>query len=164
MGLQIPEDTNIIFNPTTLLEVQFPQANGSAVKVKAGAQVLQPRQLSQSLYNISLSHLLMRTETAIPPVFGIQRSKWADPHCDTFVVAMIDLDAPTPQNPNVSQIRHFLGDNFTLEPPNRSGLSLLTNSTPALSDFLQPTPPAGSDPHRDVYLDSLLLIRSAEKC
>ena len=64
---------------------------------------------------------------------------------------MVDLDAPTPQNPNASQIRHFLGDNFTLEPPNRNGLSLLTNSTPALSDFLQPTPPAGSDPHRYVF-------------
>lgn len=148
MGLQIPEDTNIIFNPTTLLEVQFPQANGSAVKVKAGAQVLQPRQFSQSLYIIPLSHPLIRTETAIPPVFGIQRSKWADTPCDTFVVAMIDLDAPTPQNPNVSEIRHFLGDNFTLQPPDCKGLSLLSNSTRALSEFLQPAPPAGSDPHR----------------
>ena len=69
---------------------------------------------------------------------------------ESFVVAMVDLDAPTPQNPNVSEIRHFLGGNFKLdsEAPGHIGLSLLSNSTPALSNFLQPTPPAGSDPHR----------------
>jgi len=65
---------------------------------------------------------------------------------------MIDIDAPTPQNPNLSQIRHFIGANFHLEEPNQFGVSLLANSTPALSDFFQPTPPAGSDPHRYVFL------------
>ena len=61
---------------------------------------------------------------------------------------MVDLDAPTPQDPTSAQIRHFLGGNFKLDRPDIRGLSLLSNSTPALSNFLQPTPPAGSDPHR----------------
>lgn len=103
--------------------------------------------------------LTVGAETAIPPVFGVQHSAFARTPSGTFVVAMVDLDAPTPQNPNVSQIRHFLGDNFTLEPPNRDGLSLLSNSTPALSGFLQPTPPAGSDPHRCV--DAIPLSQSS---
>ena len=61
---------------------------------------------------------------------------------------MVDLDAPTPQQPTSAQIRHFLGGNFALGTPDANGLSLLSNSTPALSEFRQPTPPAGSDPHR----------------
>jgi len=60
-----------------------------------------------------------------------------------FVIATVDPDAPTPQDPTSAQIRHFLGGNFT---PDRSGL--LSNSTPAISEFRQPTPPAGSDAHR----------------
>ncbi|EJC98053.1 PEBP-like protein, partial [Fomitiporia mediterranea MF3/22] len=70
----------------------------------------------------------------------------------TFVVAMVDLDPPTPQDPTEAQIRHFLGGNFQLGRVQPSQLFPLTNSTPALSNFLQPTPPAGSDPHRYVFL------------
>lgn len=95
-------------------------------------------------------NLTTRTETAIPPRFAI-KSPTAAQKRSTFVVSMIDLDAPTPQNPNVSQIRHFLGANFELQESgrlSRFGVGLLANSTPALSGFLQPTPPAGSDPHR----------------
>jgi len=129
----IPEDAHITFEPNTLLEVMFPQTSSRRpALVKAGVQ-------------------LQRNQTAIPPRFGI-KSVTASQRKETFVVSMVDLDAPTPQNPNVSQIRHFLGANFHLGEPNRFGVSLLSNSTPALSDFLQPTPPAGSDPHRYVFL------------
>lgn len=85
-------------------------------------------------------------ETAIPPLFGIQSSAVSSD--DTFVVAMVDLDAPTPQNPTSAQIRHFLGGNLALGASDANGLSLFSNSTPALSEYRQPTPPAGSDPHR----------------
>ena len=66
-------------------------------------------------------------------------------------MAAVDLDAPTPQDPTEAQIRHFLGGNFELrlDPAGVDrGLVRLANSTPALSEFRQPTPPAGSDPHR----------------
>ncbi|EIM78966.1 PEBP-like protein [Stereum hirsutum FP-91666 SS1] len=74
---------------------------------------------------------------------------------------MIDLDAPSPQAPTSAQIRHFLGSNFALsnDPNSTSGtlsssdaVQLLKNSSAALSEFLQPSPPAGSDPHRYVFL------------
>jgi len=64
-------------------------------------------------------------------------------------VAAVDLDAPTPQAPTSSQIRHFLGGNFIRSP---SKSFLLSNTTPAISEFRQPTPPAGSDPHRSVFM------------
>ncbi|KAH8114695.1 PEBP-like protein [Phellopilus nigrolimitatus] len=131
----ITEAADITFNPIVLLEVSFPQASGPDVLVHAGVQ-------------------LPRNQTAIPPVFGVQSSAFTRSVAasDSFVVAMVDLDPPIPQAPTEAEIRHFLGGNFALERPNAGGLSLLANSTPALSEFLQPTPPAGSDPHRYVFL------------
>ena len=72
-----------------------------------------------------------------------------------FVIAAVDPDAPTPQNPTNAQIRHFLGGNFA---PNRLGL--LSNSTPAISEFRQPTPPAGSDAHRYDILNYIISFPS----
>jgi hypothetical protein len=60
---------------------------------------------------------------------------------------MVDPDALTPQMPTIAQIRHFLGGDFHLD----EQTGKLTNSTPAISEYLQPTPPAGSDPHRFVF-------------
>ena len=88
----------------------------------------------------------MDPDTAIPPVFGIQNASTNT--SSSFVVAMVDLDAPTPQDPSVAEIRHFLGGNYELQAADSNGLSILTNNTPALSEFIQPSPPAGSDPHR----------------
>ncbi|THH04117.1 hypothetical protein EW145_g5758 [Phellinidium pouzarii] len=129
----IPEDADLIFDPTALLEVSFPQAASLPVDLIVGER-------------------LFRNQTAIPPIFGIQNSAFSSAVKETFVVAMVDLDAPTPQAPTNAQIRHFLGGNFALERPDAHGVALLTNSTPALSEFKQPTPPAGSDPHRYVFL------------
>jgi hypothetical protein len=117
---------------------------------------------------------------------------------------MIDPDAPTPQNPTSSEIRHFLGGDFYLQEQSSADSELefegrvvsrhfklasrskgsgntgalgvtngrpsigasvtqsgaaaaaagtqLTNQTAAVSDYLQPRPPAGSDAHRCVPL------------
>ncbi|KAJ7202157.1 phosphatidylethanolamine-binding protein [Mycena pura] len=62
------------------------------------------------------------------------------------VISTVDPDAPTPQDPNMAQIRHFLAGNFI----NEDGR--LVNNTPAVSEFKQPTPPAGSDAHRYIFL------------
>ncbi|KII94530.1 hypothetical protein PLICRDRAFT_33328 [Plicaturopsis crispa FD-325 SS-3] len=124
----IAADADIVFEPTVLLEVALPATNTTpAALVHAGVQ-------------------LPRNETVGPPIFAI-----SDPASalrdDTFVVATIDLDAPTPQDPSEAEIRHFLGSNFKL-----TRGALLANFTPAISNWLQPTPPAGSDPHRYVFL------------
>lgn len=93
----------------------------------------------QIVYLISF---ISKSATAGPPVFRTIGPSGRGP----FVVAAVDLDAPTPQNPTVAQIRHFLGGDFFLQTPREP--HLLTNNTPAISQFRQPTPPAGSDPHR----------------
>ena len=62
---------------------------------------------------------------------------------------LVDPDAPTPQNPTSSQIRHFLGGGFHLQTEGGFG-AVLVNNTPALSEYRQPTPPNTSDPHRSV--------------
>ncbi|TCD62350.1 hypothetical protein EIP91_007048 [Steccherinum ochraceum] len=120
----IPGDLQITFNPRVLLEVTFPETTGPDIHLKAGVQ-------------------LPRNATAGPPTFNIRGQPGGGP----FVVAAVDPDAPTPQEPTSAQIRHFLGGNFRLVPGGG-----LVNSTAALSNFLQPTPPAGSDPHRYVFL------------
>jgi phosphatidylethanolamine-binding protein (PEBP) family uncharacterized protein len=73
-------------------------------------------------------------------------------HPGPFVVAAVDLDAPTPQLPNVSQIRHFLGGGFQLGARPDQDVWPLANTTPASTEFVQPQPPQGSDPHRYVAL------------
>ncbi|KAF7303588.1 hypothetical protein MIND_00588100 [Mycena indigotica] len=119
----IPKDLSITFNPTALLEVSLPQGARPPIVLHAGINV-------------------PRNDTAGPPIFHVAGNIGHGP----FVVATVDPDAPTPQDPNEAQIRHFLGGNFF----NRAGL--LVNTTPAISEFLQPTPPAGSDAHRYVFL------------
>jgi phosphatidylethanolamine-binding protein len=82
------------------------------------------------------------TATAGPPAYNI-RGAGKGP----FVVIAVDPDAPTPQAPTLSQIRHFVGGNFYETGPS-AVCRALTNSTPAVSEWIQPGPPAGSDPHR----------------
>ncbi|KAI0720274.1 phosphatidylethanolamine-binding protein [Cerioporus squamosus] len=93
---------------------------------------------------------LTREQTALRPTvsFTSNTTTFAQ---QTFVLAMVDPDAPTPQNPTVAQIRHLLAPNITLNGSLASG-ALLVNNSPAISDFQRPTPPAGSDPHRYILL------------
>jgi hypothetical protein len=60
-----------------------------------------------------------------------------------FVIAMVDPDAPTPQDRSTAQVRHFLGGDFNVNEGGR-----LVSSTPAISQYIQPTPEAESDAHR----------------
>ncbi|KAJ3483643.1 hypothetical protein NLI96_g6172 [Meripilus lineatus] len=126
---EIPDDTSIVFQPSVLLEVVFPQASGPPIEVNAGIQ-------------------LPRDTTAISPTFSVRNGDLR--LGSSFVIASIDLDAPSPQAPTLSPIRHLLGGNFH-PVPGGQGIQDLVNSTVALTDWLQPTPPAGSDPHRYVF-------------
>ncbi|KAF8199074.1 PEBP-like protein [Pholiota molesta] len=123
----LPETIKFSFDPKVLLEVTFPQTDARSITLHAGIQ-------------------LPRNATVGPPIFNVIGSRSKGP----FVVAAVDPDAPTPQAPTVAQIRHFLGGNFFLESPRSP--TLLSNHTPAISKFQQPTPPAGSDPHRYTFL------------
>ncbi|KAG5728062.1 OV-16 antigen [Termitomyces sp. T112] len=126
----IPSDLFINFNPTALLEVTFPQPACKPITLHAGIQ-------------------LPRNATAGPPTFGVIGAVGNGP----FVIATVDPDALTPQDPNEAQIRHFLGPNFFIDPSSdHDNVQHLVNNTPAISQFLQPSPPAGSDPHRYIFL------------
>ncbi|KAK7464751.1 hypothetical protein VKT23_005958 [Stygiomarasmius scandens] len=66
---------------------------------------------------------------------------------------MVDLDAPSPTNHSNSQVRHFLGGNFRPSSAESVGslqVRALGNSTPAVSEFKQPSPTSGL--HRYVFL------------
>ncbi|KIJ54735.1 hypothetical protein M422DRAFT_152904 [Sphaerobolus stellatus SS14] len=66
-----------------------------------------------------------------------------------YLMAIIDPDAFTPQNPNVSEFRHFLGADY-ISNGSTNGEFVLTNQskTATLTDYINPTPPISSAPHR----------------
>ncbi|KAJ7464975.1 PEBP-like protein, partial [Mycena galericulata] len=133
---KIPATLGIPLNPKALLEVSFPQVHGPPITLHAGIHVLV-------------------NDTAGPPTFRLEENAPSLGR-GPFVVAMVDPDAPTPQAPIYAQLRHFLGGSgdFYL---GGDGCQLV-NSTPAISEFVQPAPPTGSDAHRYV----LLLFRQSE--
>lgn len=60
-----------------------------------------------------------------------------------YTLAIIDPDAPTPQDPTSAQIRHWLVADIT-----PSGASTNYSSGTVLSAYKSPAPPAGSAAHR----------------
>ncbi|CAE6532673.1 unnamed protein product [Rhizoctonia solani] len=73
----------------------------------------------------------------------------------TYLIAIVDPDAPSRANPTVSQIRHMFATDFVLSEmrPNFATRSLvLRNSTAAISPYFPPNPPVGSGAHRYVAL------------
>ena len=57
------------------------------------------------------------------------------------MVAIVDPDAPT-----YGPVRHFLGGDFVLKD---DGVTL-ANNTPAITEYVEPNPADGSQPHRSV--------------
>ncbi|THU92230.1 PEBP-like protein [Dendrothele bispora CBS 962.96] len=90
-------------------------------------------------------------QTALMPTFWLT---YNDPSLlnQTFIVTMVDPDAPTPQNRSLAQVRHLVLADVRINGSGSEGVALLTNSTPALSEYIPPGPPAGSDPHRYTFL------------
>ncbi|KAI0089946.1 PEBP-like protein [Irpex rosettiformis] len=129
---KIPQDLHIKFNPEFLLDVTFPQPGGQSVPVSAGI-------------------VLPRSETAGPPQFAIGNDFGLEIG-QRFVIAAVDPDAPTPQNTSLAQIRHFVGSDFVFKSGKISVERPLKNLTVPVSPWLQPSPPAGSDPHRYIFL------------
>jgi len=146
----VAKDANITFDPSVILQVQFPQADGTLLDLTAGGHVPRNATANMPLFNLFSPAFKFPVRESTEPESTEPSSSARGP--GTFLVSMVDLDAPTPQQPNMSEIRHFLGPDFTLSPPKSDGLAPLTNSTPAISSFRQPTPPVGSDAHRYVFL------------
>jgi len=119
------------FAPAFPLQVIFTDASGNKINVTQGMQ-------------------LTINQTANRPDFALVSSNTAITG-KPYLIAMVDPDAPTPQNTSSSQIRHFLGPNFVSPGPS-GGVFPLANQSAALSNYLGPLPPNGSDAHRYVIL------------
>ncbi|KZS89956.1 PEBP-like protein [Sistotremastrum niveocremeum HHB9708] len=111
------------FNPILTLGITY-HVNGTALKVHLGNDLTIPESANRPLWSIP--------DIKLAPRFSKK----------SFVIAMIDPDAPSPTNTTFAQIRHFIGGGFKLEG------TTLRNTTPALSEYLSPGPPVGSPPHR----------------
>ena len=136
------------FSPVGLLDVVFlDNTTNTSVNVTPGMNLTRERELSVYPLQSPGAHRIFRCiENALRPTVSFQ-SDTTTLGQQTFVLAMVDPDAPTPQNPTAAQIRHLLAPNMTLNGSLADG-AVLVNNTPAISNFLRPTPPAGSDPHR----------------
>lgn len=85
-------------------------------------------------------------ETMLQPQFFLTSNSTALQNA-TFVLAIVDPDAPTPQNATIAQFRHMLAGDLHAN-GSLADMAPLVNSSAALTEFVMPTPPAGSDPHR----------------
>lgn len=85
-------------------------------------------------------------ETLLAPRFSLSTNDISIVN-EKFVIALVDPDAPTPQNRSLSQFRHFLGGDFHLDGSSTIRAPLV-NSSAALTEYVNPTPPIGSDAHR----------------
>ncbi|CAA7265458.1 unnamed protein product [Cyclocybe aegerita] len=123
-GAHIPEDLRLIFEPKIHLKVTYFLDDRSTFDVYPGAP-------------------LARHDTAYPPMYNVSGCHVG---AGPFVVTMID---PGPQlNPNITQVRHFLGGDYYYNELN----GVFYNRTPAVTEYKQPSPPRNSDPHR-LYFD-----------
>jgi len=132
-GFNIPANASLNFNPVVLFEVTFPEPGGAPP------------------INVTAGELIPRILTAGPPQWAL-RSNTSDIGPGPFVIAAVDLDPPTPQMPIYSQYRHFLGGGFYFGAERGQDAHALVNYTRAISEFVQPNPQQGSDPHRYVFL------------
>ncbi|TRM70410.1 phosphatidylethanolamine-binding protein [Schizophyllum amplum] len=85
------------------------------------------------------------------PTFVIHSSQATD-MLSKYVVAMVDPDAYYPDNSSVSQVRHYLGANLTVGGIGSFWTSPIKNLTEPITNWMSPSPPDGSDPHRYVVL------------
>lgn len=98
----------------------------------------------------SWAYFPVTSVTVGPPIFNVIGDVGRGP----FIVFTIDSDAYVPPT---NQVRQSLAANLFRGSPTSS--FLLTNTTPAITDYIQPQPPAGSKPHRyDQILIGLLLL------
>ncbi|KIK63784.1 hypothetical protein GYMLUDRAFT_222130 [Collybiopsis luxurians FD-317 M1] len=127
----IVPDITPSFNPVALLDVAYTSAD-RPIYVTPGGNMTIP-------------------ETVDIPAFWLTYTN-ASLVNETFVIAIVDDDAPTPQNRSLSEFRHLILGDLSINGSSSAGTSLLVNSTPALSDYISPGPPNGSDPHRYTLL------------
>jgi hypothetical protein len=147
----IPDDLDISFKPKTLLEVTFPQTGITPpLHVHAGGEYDKNETSAIPYYSVLFPPSPPKSGYRPSPATQIPILN-AEIGVGPFVLALLDPDAPKPEDPKNAQYRHFLGANFWMGTPGEVGLQLL-NTTPAITEWTKPAPPDGSDSHRYVFL------------
>ncbi|EIM87952.1 PEBP-like protein [Stereum hirsutum FP-91666 SS1] len=133
-NFSIVPDVLSSFAPIGLLDVVFTDpATGETLHVTPGTNLTMEQTLNEPQFFFTTNDTSLSNST--------------------FVIVLVDPDAPTPQNTSISQFRHMLAGDFMLSNMgNTINESALTNTSAAVTPFVNPTPPAGSDPHRYVVL------------
>lgn len=152
---QIVPDVIPSFNPRVGVDLLFTDPSTTqSVQVVPGILLTMQREPLEFFLPIRKADW-SNTETQNPPQFFLSSNNTdlSMPNV-SWVIAIVDPDAPTPQNPNISQFLHFIGQDFVVDPTmSGTGVDMgnstaLMNTSQALVEFFPPTPPAGSDPHR----------------
>ncbi|KAI0335621.1 PEBP-like protein [Cubamyces sp. BRFM 1775] len=119
---KIVPDVLPTFNPSSLLDVVFlDNMTGMSVDVTPGINLTEQQSAQRPQF------FLVSNDTSLAG--------------QTFVLVMVDPDAPTPQ------IRHLLAPGLMANGSLATGATLV-NNTPAISEYISPAPLAGSGPHR----------------
>ncbi|KAI0927418.1 hypothetical protein AcV5_007961 [Taiwanofungus camphoratus] len=134
----IPVDANITFNPNVLLDVIFPQ-NTSSPSMPVVLSAPNTTLSIAGAHNIDVIEYFYSIEQFTEVTFA-----------PSFVLVGEHLCAAD-KSPSVSPIQHFLGGDFESITPPVVDMALLSNSTPAISEWISPAPPT-ADLHRYVVL------------
>ncbi|KAG6842009.1 hypothetical protein C0991_003535 [Blastosporella zonata] len=136
---QIVPDLLPSFVPDALVNIFFPPPVGSS-------------SISVAV-NVTPGALLPENQTsAEPALFLITNNTAAAVDPPTYLLALVDPDVPTPQDLNRTEFLHFLGGNFSVDAASQDPSLRLVNQSAALLEYLPPSPPTGSAPHRYVLL------------
>ncbi|KAG6821539.1 hypothetical protein H0H93_000048 [Arthromyces matolae] len=141
---QIVPDVLPFFAPSDLVNLTFP-ATPSAVQV-----------------DVTPGALLPENQTATEPSFSLGSNDTTSLVDETFILVIVDPDAPSSDGTGTTEFLHFLGGNFSVDPTSPDSTTLV-NQSAALLEFFPPSPPAGDPPHRSAshIFSGYLRLRSS---
>jgi hypothetical protein len=95
--------------------------------------------------------------TSFLPSFSIHGPE-ADVNLNsTFVLVVVDPDAPTPQNRSLADVLHYMGGGYKVSGNISDHGFMLASNVTAVMPYFPPSPPNTSDPHRWVLSSERLV-------
>jgi len=143
LGAVFAQDTNVDTVLTSL------RNNRVIPDVLADFTPAAPLDVTFGKINVTAGQNLTIQDTANEPTFSFLSTDTNVPS-DKFLIAMVDPDAPTPQNPTSGQILHLLSDGFTSTTLTNGTSYVLSTQTTPTAAYMGPKPPNGSTAHRYV--------------
>jgi len=126
---KIVPDVIPAFQPSALLKVEYTDPS------------------TQKTIDVIPGVLLSTNQTVNEPTFSVVAQDLSQ-FSGTYVLAMVDPDAPTPQNTSLAEVRHLIAGDLKVD----TSTGRLVNSSVPISSYISPGPPPGSRPHRYTIL------------